>query len=151
MSRRKTNRDKNEVIDDLFDNNKELEKENEKMNISLTETESENVALKIENRKKDKEIADLKRQVAENDLWFKIDYKYLSSVGKREFRAAHKLGSTEHPPGTDYRLRKNTGINFSKTISVDNKDKSELKKLIEKFAVENSSESPDMRNEKKGI
>ena len=151
LSRRKTNRDKNEVIDDLFDNNKELETENEKINISLTETEYENLALKIENRKKDKEIADLKRQVAENDMWFKIDYKYLSSVGKREFRAAHKLGSTEHPPGTDYRLRKNTGINFSKTISVDNNEKSELKKLIEKFAVENSSESPDMRNEKKGI
>ena len=40
------------------------------MNISLTETESENLVLKIENRKKDKEIADLKRQVAENDMWF---------------------------------------------------------------------------------
>ena len=36
-------------------------------------------------------------------------------------------------------------------MKVNSKDKSELKDKIEQFAIENSSESPDMRNEKKGI
>ena len=57
----------------------------------------------------------------------------------------------EHPKGTTWRLLKNTGINLSKKIATDDNEKSELKKKIETFAQENSSVSPDMRNEKKGI
>lgn len=48
-------------------------------------------------------------------------------------------------------MLKNTGINLSKKIATEDKEKSELKTKIEKFAHENSNESPDMRNEKKSI
>ena len=73
----------------------------------------------------------------------------MTSAGKRELKTAHKLASHEHPKGTDFRLRQNTGINFDKNLTMNCEEKSELKKQIERFAEENSSESPDMRNEKR--
>ena len=64
---------------------------------------------------------------------------------------AYQLGLHEHPKGTTWRLLKNTGINLSKKIATTEGEKSELKTKIKQFATENSNESPDMRNEKKGI
>ena len=72
----------------------------------------------------------------------------MTSAGKREPKTAHKLSSHEHPKGTNYRLRQNTGINFDKSLTMNCGEKSELKNQIERFAEENSSESPGMRNEK---
>jgi hypothetical protein len=151
LARRRTNKEKNETIDDLMETNKDLEHENARMDISVRESETENMKLKIENKKKDKEISDLKNKLVENDLWLKSTYKYMTSSGKLEFKTAHKLASNEHIKGTNYRLRQNTGINLDKKMAVTSEEESELKKQIDEFAKENSSESPDMRNERKGI
>ena len=151
LVRRRSNYEKYEAMSNLVENNKELQHENEKMDVSMQEAEVKNMNLKIENKKKDSEIAALKSKLVENDQWLKSTYKYMTSSGKREFKTAHKLASHEHPKGTDYRLRQNTGINLSNKLTVTSEEKSELKKKIEQFAEEHSSESPDMKNEKKGI
>ena len=59
----------------------------------------------------------MKNKLFENDQWIKSDYKYMTSAGKREPKTAHKLSSHEHPKGTNYRLRQNTGINFDKSLT----------------------------------
>ena len=132
-------------------NNKELEYENGKMNISMSETDTENMKLKIEIRKKNSEIEVLTNKLVENDQWLKSTFRYMTGSGKREFKTAFKLSSNEHIIGTNSRLRINTGINLSTKLTVAFGEKSQLKKIIEQFAEENSSESPDMRNEKNGI
>ena len=75
----------------------------------------------------------------------------MTTAGKRKFKTAYQLGMHEHPKGTTFRLLRNTGINLSKKIATTDGVKSELKTKIEKFSIKNCSESPDMRNEKKGI
>ena len=131
--------------------NKCLENEKDGVNTSMQEIVAENKKLHREVQKKDNEISELRKKLFENDQWLKSDYKYMTSAGKNEFKTAHKLASQEHPKGTNYRLRQNTGINFDKTSSMNSEEKSELKKKVEQFAEENSSVSPDMRNERKGI
>ena len=151
LMRKKTNKEKNETIENLVETNKDLEHENNKMDISMQEKVAENMTQHLELKRKDKEIIELKKKLFENDQWIKSDYKYMTSAGKRELKTAHKLASHEHPKGTNFRLRQNTGIHFDKNSTMNCEEKSELKKQIERFAEENSSESLDMRNEKKGI
>ena len=107
--------------------------------------------LRAELRRKENKIAANKTKEKENDKFLKNTFKYMTTAGKREFKTAYQLGMHEHPKGTTLRLLRNTGINLSKKIATTDGEKSELKTKIEKFAIENSSESPDMRNEKKGI
>ena len=59
-----------------METNKDLEHEKAKMDIIMRETDTENMKLKIENKKKDKEISDLKKKLVENGLWLKSTYKY---------------------------------------------------------------------------
>ena len=117
----------------------------------MQESETETILLKQEIKKKNDEIETLKNKLTECDVWFKNTYKYMTTSAKREFKTAYQLAMEENPKGTTLRIRNNTGINLSNKLQVNSKDKSELKDKIEQFAIENSSESPDMRNEKKGI
>jgi hypothetical protein len=94
LARRRTSKEKNETIDDLVDANKDLENENARMDISMRETDTENMKLKMENKKKDREILDLKNKLVENDLWLKSTFKYMTSSGKREFKTAHNLATS---------------------------------------------------------
>ena len=111
LARRRTSKEKNETIDDLVEANKDLENENARMDISMRETDTENMKLKMENKKKDREISDLKNKLVENDLWLKSTFKYMTSSGKREFKTAHNLASKEH-----------------KKLAVTSHEESELKK-----------------------
>ena len=117
----------------------------------MQESETETILLKQEIKKKNDEIETLKNKLTECDVWFKNTYKYMTTSAKCEFKTAYQLAMEENPKGTTLRIRNNTGINLSNKLQVNSKDKSELKDKIEQFAIENSSESPDMRNEKKGI
>ena len=49
------------------------------------------------------------------------------------------------------RIRENTGINLSKSPTMSNEESSPLQKSVEEFAMENSSEVPDMKAAKKGL
>ena len=53
--------------------------------------------------------------------------------------------------GINARLRKNTGINFSIPTANTDGEESELKKLIFKFAEENTIEVPDKKKAAKGV
>ena len=74
-------------------------------------------------------------------------------VTKRAFRTAYQLAASVHefPKGTSLRLLQNTAINLAKRLLTNGEEKSDLKKKVEKFAEENSSEMPDMRHQRKGV
>ena len=61
---------------------KYLEHENARMDISMRETDTENIKLKIENKKKLKKFQISGNKFVENDLWLKSTYKYMTSSGK---------------------------------------------------------------------
>ena len=151
LLRRKNNKEKNLTIKAVKESSQSLEHKYEEMKTTLKETELEKIKLQTELNKKDNEIAAMKTKMKENDQYLKNTFKYMSKAGKAEFKNSYQLGKLEHPKGTTLRLLRNTGINMSKTILTPDQKKSELKTEIDKFAKENSSESPDMRNEKKGI
>ena len=69
----------------------------------------------------------------------------------KAFKTAYQLGASENPKGTTLRLKLNTGINLAKQIPIANNEESELKKLVTKFAEDNSSPVPDMRKARKDI
>ena len=72
---KKRNKEKNETIENLKETNKDLEHENNKMDISMQEKVADNMTLHLELKRKDKEIIELKKKLFENDQWIKSDYK----------------------------------------------------------------------------
>ena len=89
----------------------------------------------------------------ENYLWLKATFSYCTTATKREFKNAYQIAANANqiPKGNTLRLLRNTGINISKKLPQGEEEKSDLKKKIEDFAKENSSEMPDMRNQMKSI
>ena len=85
----------------------------------------------------------------ENYLWLKATFSYCTTATKREFKNAYQIAANANqiPKGNTLRLLRNTGINISKKLPQGEEKKSDLKKKIEEFAKENSSEMPDMRNQ----
>lgn len=149
---RKQNNDcKNETIEELVVQVSELKKqlhdnEEENFDLHLQVAELTNKVLK-----KDQSIESLASDLKTSDHWLKLTYQKMSPVGKREFKTALNLSIPDFSKGTITRLRNATGINFSNPLPVDKSVASELKEAIEKFAVENSCDVPDMRKEKKSI
>ena len=75
----------------------------------------------------------------------------MSTVGRADLRNAFAYASPDLEKGTNSRLRKNTGINFSIPTANTEEEESELKKTIVKFAEENTIEVPDKRKVEKGV
>ena len=149
--RRKNLVEKNDTI-------AEMEAEKRELTNQLSNCEDENFEqqLKIaemENKLKQKDVIidDLKNQLENSDLWLKMTYQKMEPVGKKELKTAFAQAMPDLPRGTISRLRNATGINFSNPVAIEHGEVSELKKAVEKFAIENSSDVPDMRKEKKQI
>ena len=149
--RKKTNTEKNMSWTEMKGEHKKLLSEMKQMDESLQEADIEKEELKIENQRLNHENKTLKEKEKTNDFWLNKVFKYLPAKSKREFRTAYQLAQPEIEMGTTRRIMENTGINMSKKLPENTNTKSELKVKIEKFAEENSSEMPDMRNEKKKI
>ena len=153
LTRKKTNRDKNDSIGSLMAEKREMAKEIYKMGDSILEAHTEVEDLSVGLKRSEAEVARLKGLLKENDVWFQNTFKYCTTETKRNFKTAYQIAfsANEIPKGTTLRILRNTGFNFSKKLPETEADKSELKKKVEIFAKENSSEMPDMRNQKKAI
>ena len=146
LQRKKTNREKNDSIAGLRKQLKEMENR-------VLDATNEAMEASEELKKSESEVANLKGMIKQNDLWLKNTYKYCRKETKEDLRTSYQIAfaANEIPKGTTLRLLKNTGINFSKKSPEPESEKSDLKKLVELFANENSTEVPDMRLQKKGI
>ena len=146
LKRKRNTLEKNDTIESLLAQKEELKKKVEEIETQLEE-------LNIEMKRIECENAQLRTKMKENDLWLKATFSYCTTATKREFKNAYQIAANANqiPKGNTLRLLRNTGINFSKKLPQHEEDKSALKKKIEDFAKENSSEMPDMRNQKKSI
>ena len=153
LQRKKNNKAKNDSIGSLMVEKRELEKEIHKLGDSILEAHTESEELSVALKRSEAEVAKLKALLKENDVWLQNTFKYCTAETKKNFTTAYQIAfsANEIPKGTTLRLLRNAGVNFSKKLREAGNDKSELKKAIEKFAQENSSEIPDMRQQKKGI
>ena len=153
LQRKKTNKGKNDSISNLMVERREMAKEIHNMGDSLLEAQTEVEDISVEFKRSETEVARLKGLMKEVDVWFQKTFKYCTAETKTSFKTAYQIAfsANEIPKGTTLRILRNTGINFSKKLPETEADKSDLKKEIEKFAKENSSEIPDMRQQKKGI
>jgi hypothetical protein len=151
LERKKTNKEKNDNIESLKNENEELKKENNNLETNLFNMDILNIDLKVDCERKDAKIAELEEKAKTSDSWLNNTYHHMTAAGKREFRNAYQIGASENPKGTTLRIKKNTGINLAKKLTVTNNDESELKVKVKEFADENSTPVPDMRKAKKDI
>ena len=153
LQRKRANKEKRASINNLVAENRDMEKEMKHMGESLLEakTEVEETSLALE--KSEAQVAKLKGSLKQNDLWLQSTFKYCSTETKRNFKVSYQIAANagEIEKGTTSRLLRNTGINFSKQFFEKNDEKSALKKKVDEFAIENSSEMPDMRKQRKNI
>ena len=99
-----------------------------------------------------KEIKDLKAGNEKNpDLWFVEVYKNLSADAKKEVKNAFALVAPRLEKGTAFRLRRNTGINFNKSLPENNEEMSDLKQKVVNFAENNTIDVPDKKEYARGI
>ena len=77
--------------------------------------------------------------------------KNMAFDGKRQYKESVTVSAPDLEKGTIRRLRKETGINFSNPPANNDNEKSELKTMIKKFALDNTIEVPDKRKVKQGI
>ena len=146
LQRKRTNKDKNDSIGSLLD-------EKRQMSNHIDEQQQLIQGLEAEVERLNNENAQLRTKMKENDLWLKHTFKYCTSETKKNIKTAYQVAASanELQKGNTLRLLRNCGINFSKKLPESQADKSELKRKVEKFAEENSSEMPDARCQKKGI
>ena len=85
------------------------------------------------------------------DLWFVEVYKNLSADAKKEVENAFALVAPRLEKGTAFRLRKNTGINFNKSLPENNEEMSDLKQKVVNFAENNTIDVPDKKKYVRGI
>ena len=130
---------------------KHIEKEKENMEENQIRNLIEIIELMVVLKRKDNQMAVNKIKEKENNKLVQNTFKYLTSAGKRSFKTAYKLGMHEHPKGTTLRLLINTKINHSENSYTTYGEKTKVKTKIKKLAIKNSSQSSQMRNEKKGI
>ena len=143
--KRRQNRDEKKMeVDTLNKKVEESGKQIEEKNIQIQMLEAE-----IEKSKKKQES--MKEKMEKGDDWVKPVYENLNSDGKRQFREAFYVASSEIERGTITRLRKTTGLNFSIPPTNNEQIKSETKVKIEAFAEENTIEVPDKKKVSKGI
>ena len=119
----------------------------------LEKTEQTKTIEKLQSELKNakNEVQRLQNQAKGADAWVKPTLSYMSTASKKEFAVAVYTARNEVPPGTLYRLRQNTGINFNKRPLAHSPSDDSVRKSIEKFAYENSSEIPDMKAAKKDL
>ena len=146
LQRRRINRETNASIAELRRQISQMRNESELKDEKIQ-------VLEIEMKRLENENAEKRSKMKENDLWFAETYKYCPAATKKVFRNAYQLAasSNEIPTGTTLRLLRNTGINLAKRLPKNGEEKSDLKKKVEKFAEENSSEMPDMRHQRRGV
>ena len=152
--KRKNMKDKNQSIQELKKENRELiniqnrhDDELAELDIKLSETEHE--LIKYKDRVK--ELLDNKeKDETENDEWISNVYKNMSSVGRKDFRNAFTMATPVLKRGTISRLRRTTGINFSITTTNTEEEESQVKKKIVDFAKENTIDVPDKKKYLKG-
>ena len=146
LQRKKASKVKHDTIGSLIAQKKQMEELHDNLEDELADLTRELKRIETEN-------AQLRTKMKENDLWLKETFKYCTTATKRSLKNAYQCasGAGELQKGTTLRILRNTGINFSKKLPANEEQTSELKKKVEKWAKENSSEMPDMRNQKKGI
>jgi hypothetical protein len=84
------------------------------------------------------------------DSWIKTIYFDLPPPDRKKFKLAVFDNKTRLPEGTLARLRRSTGVNFSKAPVVENLELPALAEHIREFANLNSSEKPDQRSNSGG-
>ena len=146
LQRKKASKERNDSIGSMMAQKVQMERHHDILEDELRD-------LAIELKRTENENAELRTKMKENDGWLKATFKYCTTATKRGLKNAYQIASSanELPKGNTLRILRNTGINFSKKLPNNAEDKSELKKKVETWAKENSSEIPDMRNQKKGI
>ena len=112
------------------------------MDIKLRKTliELDNTKTKVKEMLEQKEKQDI-----ENDEWIAKVYKNMSTDGKKDFINAFTVAGPLLRRGTVSRLRKTTGLNFSKITIKTTEDEIKLKKEIMEFAEENTIDVPDKK------
>ena len=90
-------------------------------------------------------------KLEECDDWVKSTLTFMSPEGRTEFRTAARAAANTFSAGTNRRLRNNIGLNVSMPMTVSTREDSELKKAVQAFAHQHSTEVPDARKASKGI
>lgn len=143
MIRKKNNKEKCLEIEDLKETLKRSEDENFEKDLKIAELNNQITAILGEHEA-------LKDKLDHADDWIKTTYKYMTPHGRSELRNGAFFAREEFPKGTLSRIRNNTGLNLSKLPTATSTEDTALSKAVKDFAMENSSEVPDMKAAKKG-
>lgn len=144
MTRKKNNKEKSLEIQNLRESLGRSEDENFEKDLKIAELNNQIRNILGENEA-------LKDKLDHADDWIKTTYKYMTPIGRSELRNGAFLAREEFPKGTLSRIRNNTGLNLSKSPTASTTEDTALSKAVKHFAMENSSEVPDMKAAKKGI
>ena len=130
--RRENDKKKQEELENI--KNVELEEMLHRVEEERDDHKQENHKLMKELMKSKTELYKLELKVKTRNIWFKRVWKNLATDGKQHFKLAFDASRVVLPKGTTSDPAKTTGVNFSNKLGSDEqKEDSELKKLVEKF------------------
>ena len=148
-ARKELNKKKAKTLSEVMRENRELRSAQDKHDGQLTELDIELQETKIELEKANAKVDVLEKEKEngcfEHDDWVAKVVKSMSSEGKAEFRNAFTVAAPYLNRGTIARLRRTTKLNFSNLTTNLSEEESDLKKKIDKFALENTIDVPDKK------